>query len=297
MRKTFILFTALVLVCSLVLSAACAEDVLTLNLKEATDEELAEAASLIKAEQRARLKTKIILEPAELIVKSGGTEKISASVAELPEGVTAGAFAWTSQSSDTATCAGGTVKGVGPGTTVITCTAELSDGTEVSADCAVRVIIPVKSMSAKTGKMEVMASDTFVPEIVFKPENASITDVVYESADSSVVRVTEDGRLYAAAAGKTTVTASATDGSGKSAKISVTVNKKVGKYDDELTYQNISWGSGAEECLAKLIELGILAGDTNNRAYYTSYASLWPENDLLFNSSQWDDLPVIFSER
>ena len=40
--------------------------------------------------------------------------------------------------------------------------------------------------------MEVIASYTFVPEIVFKPENVSITNVTYESADSSVVQVKKD---------------------------------------------------------------------------------------------------------
>lgn len=296
MKKTGILFLVLVLVCTLVLPAAYAEDVLTLNLKEASDEELAQAVSAIKAEQRARLKTKIVLEPAEIIVKKGGTEKISASVAELPEGVTAGDFVWTSQSSDTAAFDKGAVRGVNAGTTILTCTSVLSDGTEVSADCAVTVIIPIKSLAVKANKMDVMTSDTFLPELVIKPEDASITDVTYESADPNVVKVTEDGRLYAVAMGKTNVTVYATDGSGKTAKFSVTVGKKIGKYDGELTYQNLSWGADEQECVAALTELDILDRETNYQSYNTSSAYLWPENDLLFNSNKWDDLPVVFAD-
>ena len=75
--------------------------------------------------------------------------------------------------------------------------------------------------------MEVIASYTFVPEIVFKPENVSITNVTYESADSSVVQVKKDDQLYAATAGKNIVTASAMDGSGKNVKINVTVLKRL----------------------------------------------------------------------
>lgn len=297
MKRASIIFLAFMLIISFILPTAFAEDFLTINLKEASDEELVQAVNTIIAEQRSRLKTKIILNPSELIIKKGGSEKINASIIDLPEDISAGAFEWASMDCDIATCSNGSIKGINPGTTIITCSSVLSDGTEISADCTVRIIIPIKSLSMSNNKMEIMASETFVPKIVIKPEDASITKVAYESADNSVVRVTEDGQLYAVAAGNTTVTINATDGSGKNVKVNITVVKKVGKYDGELTYQNLAWGSSDKDCLANLIELGILDKNTTTLAHNISgLAYLWPENDLLFNSSKWNDLPVIFSD-
>lgn len=297
MKRFNIILLAIILLCTFSLQSALAENVLTINLKEASDDELTQAVNLIKAEQRIRLKAKILLTPEEIIVPKGSAAKITASLIDLPEGISAGAYNWTSKDKDIAVYDKDSIKGINSGSTIITCSSVLSDGTEVSTDCIVKVIVPIKSISSAAKKMEVMATDTFIPEVIIKPDDATITNMTYESADESVVKVADDGQLYAVAAGTTTVTINTTDGSNKNAKVKVTVTKKIGKYDGELTYQNLEWGSSDKDCAAKLTELGIIDKSRNYSAHQISgLAYLWPENELLFNSSKWNDLPVIFSD-
>ena len=295
LRKPIALLLAVLL---LMLSAVSTADVISIDLSTATDEELAAAVDQIKAEQQARLKTSILLDPAEVTLAQGASQKITASVLDLPEGVTAGAFAWASSDESVVTCKNGTLKGVGPGTASITCSTVLSDGSEVTAQVSVTGIVPVKSLSFASKKIEVMAGDTFVPEITFVPDNATDKTVTLVSSDDKVVKVDENGQLVAVQNGKATITATPNDGSKGSAKAEVTVTKKVGKYDDELTFQGLVWGSDAEEAGKKLAEAGFISDESRFSPYTTYYMHFWPDNDLKFASwSEWQELPVAFKDQ
>ena len=103
-RNLFALLLVLVLVCvNTFCLAEGAGRVITIDLSSATDEELAEAASQIKAEQKSRMKTTIQVDPAEVTVNNGATVTVAATVADLPDGITAGALAWTSSDEAVAT--------------------------------------------------------------------------------------------------------------------------------------------------------------------------------------------------
>ena len=269
---------------------------ISLNLSTATDEELAEAAALIKAEQKARLKTTIAFEPAELSINKGKTVKVTATVEDLPDGVTAGELTWSISDTAVATVNKGNVRAVDGGTTSLVCATILSDGTEVSAELPVTVLVPITGMTAVNPKMEVMAGDTFVPEIRFQPENASNKEVTYTSSDPSVVKE-ENGQLVAVAAGKANITVSATDDSKRSTKVAVTVTKLVGKYDEELTFQGLEWGSDFESNWKKLQEIGLADPERNGYVYNTSYMYYWPKEDLYFaRYNLWNNLPVVFED-
>ena len=298
MKKVLAWLMCLIMVFCTAAAAAEEADVLTINLREATDAELQEAATRIRNEQRSRLSTKVTLEPAEISVAKGSSVKVVPSVTDLPEGVKAGEFKWSVADENTATMAKDSVKGVNAGETTVTCTVELSDGTEVSGEAKIKVVIPVKSLKAKTAKLDVMAGDTFVPEFDITPQDATEQTVVFESSDESVVKVNEDGELLAAGVGKATVTATTKDGSKKSAKINVTVGRKIGKYDDELRFQGLAWGSDDKACCEGLQEAGIVPKDWVRSAYNSSYgAYLWPEDDMYFNTSKWNDIPVILQDK
>ena len=64
-------------------------------------------------------------------------------------------------------------------------------------------------------------------EITVQPADASNPGVVWESADESVATVNQDGAITGVRPGKTTVTATAADGSGKSCKLTVTVYQQI----------------------------------------------------------------------
>ncbi len=267
------------------------------GLATATDEELAEASALIKNEQRARMKTKIQLEPAECSIDRGKAEKITAAVIDLPEGVQAGELTWTSADPAIAEFQKNAIKGISAGTTTVTCTCVLSDGTEVSADCVVTVVVPVQSVRAKEGRVTIMASESFTPVFEFKPEDATSKKVVITSSDESILKPDGEGNLIAIAAGKANVTATTTDGSNKTAKIAVEVTRKIGKYDGAITFQGLEWGSNVDTCFARLKEDGLIKEDTYSHISKSKYVHFWPNDDLKFTAYEaWNYLPVALDD-
>lgn len=300
MKRICIILIAILLFNSMCTFFAVAEEgTLVINLKEATDEELTEAIAQIQAEQRSRISTTISLDETEITINKGKTQKISANIKDLADGVTAGKYTWATSDDKVATCdKNGMIRAVGAGKAVIKCSCDLSDGVSITADCAVTVQVPVQGMKVQTNKIEVMASDLFVPEITFTPADATNIAVSFSSSDDKIVKVNENGQLEAVSAGKATVTASTTDGSGKSVKINVTVTRRIGKYDDELRFQGLEWGSDVETCVAKLKEIDFV--DTSDYEPYCdwfSYIYCWPKDELLFSSYDWAFLPVIFQDK
>ena len=297
-KKLVALLMALLMIGLTAGAAAETGRVINLDLDAATDEELVDAAAQIKAEQQARLKTAIRFDPEEVAVAQGTTKKVTATVVDLPDGAKAGKFTWTSSNEAVATCTNGVIKGTGAGNAVITCTNVLSDGTEVFAELNVTGYVLVKTLTFADKKLELMAGDAYTPEMKITPENATDKTYTLKSSDEKIVRVDENGQLVAVLNGKATITATANDGSGKKAALNVTVTKKIGKYDDELTFQDIAWGSSAEEVAAKLKEAGLLAADRDAWTYNTNWIHYWPEKDLLFaHSNSWQELPVAFQDQ
>ena len=202
-----------------------------LDFTTASDEDLEEALSKIKAEQRSRLKTKIVLGSKKLSLAKGKTEKLDVSVQDLPEGVTAGKITADTSDKTVAMYQGNMIRAVGNGSAVITFFCTLSDGTELSEECSVDVITPIKALQPKQKNVEMGVGDVYEPELTINPKDASITDFAYSTSDSSVAKVDSRGKVHAVGIGTATITVSARDGSGVSASFTVKATKKddVGK--------------------------------------------------------------------
>lgn len=285
MKRIYIFFLAIVfLFQSLPVFSLADDNNLIINLSEATDEELADAISKIQAEQRSRIKTSIVLDNAEITINKGRTQKLTAKVIDLADDVTAGKFAWSTSDDTVATCdKTGVVKGIGAGTAVITCSCELSDGMTIAENCSVTVQVPVQGIKAQKTKIEVMASDSFYPELTFTPADATNTAVSFSSANENIVSVDENGNLLAVAPGTTSITVSTVDGSNRTIKLNVTVSKRIGKFDDELTFQGLEWGSDDTECWSKLQDIGFVASDANKRnTMFWPNFYYWPEHEFEF---------------
>ena len=282
--------TCLLLCCMLLIvwNVSFAESLISLieqSLFDATDDELIQAVSMIKDEQRSRLKTKIVLDPAEISLATGKTQKISAKINDVSEGVKAGKFIWSTGDASVATCQNGSVRGVAAGATEIVCSCMLSDGTEITAKCRVNVFVQAKSIKPKNKNATVMVSEYYVPEIEFQPEDTTNKILAYTSSDEGIIRVEEDGSLLAMKAGKAEITATTKDGSNKTARISVEVTRKLGKFDGEITFQGIEWGSDPNTVLAQLIESNVI----QKRKWFSTscgYGYIWPEDkeSVLFGS-------------
>lgn len=198
-----------------------------INLQEMSDEELENAANAIKAEQRARIKTKIILDTTSLTLVMGKTQKIDAHFEELPpEEQKPPKLEWMSSDNKIATCTNGTIKAVSGGKATITCFAVLSNGTYISQDCSVDVHVLAKSLNADKKSIELKVNEKFTPSYTIKPDTVTSKSLVFSSSDNEVATVDAYGAITAEWVGTATITATTTDGSNKSCSIDVKV-----KYD------------------------------------------------------------------
>ena len=199
------------------------EGFFNVNLAEATDETLAAAKQQIEQEQRARIKTKIILSSSHAEIFVGKTMKIEASITGLPEGEKTPKLEWSTSDKAVATCSNGTVRAVAGGSAVITCSAQLADGTRVYEECTVKVNIPVSSINTDKKALTIKGGQSDRLSLVVKPENASNKALVYESSDTKVVTVDEEGVLTGVGDGNAKITVTAADGSDRKLTVSVKV--------------------------------------------------------------------------
>lgn len=236
------------------------------------------------------------LKPAELLLAKGQGAKVTPSVINAPKGVRTKEIEWTSSDSGVAEY-NGTIRGIGAGQAVMTCTVLLTDGTVLSADCAVTVTVPVSRIQAAAKSLTVMAGDSLTPEILVFPEDATNPGILYSSSDDRILSVGPDGRITALAEGKAVLTAASEDNPSRTVKVPVTVTKRIGKTDREILFLGIPWGSDCETCIRLLKEAEVIAAEVQPRFSYTSSVWHWPENDLLFSRiSAWRSLPAAFAD-
>ena len=222
MKKIISVFLSLILIMSF-LTAGAENGIISSDLSLATDEELEAARLEIVAEQRSRIKTKIVLDPSEATLAVGARLNMKPSVSDLAEGVKAGGFVWTTSDPGIVTVQNGNLRAVGAGSATITCSATLSDETEISTDCTVTVIVPVTSIAFKEKTASAKVGDTYSQEAVLTPADATNKELTYSSSNESIATVDEKGAVSVIAAGKVTITAATTDGSNKTASYSLSV--------------------------------------------------------------------------
>ena len=135
---------------------------------------------------------------------------------------------WETSDAAVAPVKGNTVSGKAPGTAVVTCSATLPDGTVISDACTVRVYLPVGSVQLSPVNVTVDVGHAFDGlKATIRPASATDHTLVWSSADESIATVDEAGVITGVKAGETRITATARDGSGKSAAVKVTVVQPV----------------------------------------------------------------------
>ena len=160
----------------------------------------------------------------------------------------------------------------------------------------VEPLVPVEKIKLDS-EMTVTTSGLHELEYTIEPANASIQDLEWESKDEAVAKVQySSGRyvLYAYKNGTTTITATATDGSGVTASCEVTVNinypvqgislnhdaktfTKAGEtlqltatiYPDSATNKTVTWKS-SDEKVATVDESGLVTAVGNGTADITA---------------------------
>ncbi|MBR6282871.1 MAG: Ig-like domain-containing protein, partial [Muribaculaceae bacterium] len=116
----------------------------------------------------------------------------------------------------------GVVTAVGEGTAAITATT--TDGSYITRTCAVTVSpILVTSVTLNTTSTSIQVGGTTTLTATVLPSNATNKALTWSSSNTAVATVNSNGVVTAKTIGTATVTASAQDGSGKSASCIVTV--------------------------------------------------------------------------
>ena len=118
----------------------------------------------------------------------------------------------------------GRVTGVAYGTAVITAVAE--DGGGATASCVVQVIEPVTSIVINPSELNMLAGDKQLVTATIVPSTATVKALKWESSDSSVATVDQDGEITAVSGGKCRIYAYSTDGNNISAYCTVYVTNK-----------------------------------------------------------------------
>ncbi len=167
----------------------------------------------------------ISVKPSSLKLTLGDTRKLTAKAS--PSKATWKEVAWSSADETIARVSSdGTVTAAGVGQTTIT--ASVKDGKTRAVKVTVKPIYvkkialsaaPAGLVAGVTGKNQAQMTCSI------QPSNATIQSVRWTSSNNKVLTVDKNGVLTAHAAGKAYITCRATDGSGRYAKVRVTVAK------------------------------------------------------------------------
>ncbi|MBQ9988759.1 MAG: Ig-like domain-containing protein [Clostridia bacterium] len=157
----------------------------------------------------------------------GKTFQLRAQV--MPNNALNKTLAWSSSNENVATVdQNGLVTSVGAGTAMIY--ARATDGSGVYTKCNLTVkIIQVSQvkLNATSASITIAAGDTLGKTLALNaqvlPVNALNKTLAWSSSNENVATVDQNGLVTSVGAGKAVITAKATDGSGKSARCTVTV--------------------------------------------------------------------------
>ena len=157
-------------------------------------------------------------------INVGKTVTVKATV--TPANAANKTLAWTSSNRTVATVSNGVVKGVKAGRVVIT--AKTTDGSNISATCTVTVKQPVTSISLSK-KATMYTGKKLTLKAKVNPANASNKALTWKSFNTKIAKVASNGVVTGVKAGTVKITATAKDGSRKSATCTVTVRQSVSK--------------------------------------------------------------------
>lgn len=145
----------------------------------------------------------------------------------------------------------GKVTGVSVGYATITATA--TDGSEVEASCEVRVVIPVKSITLNATYKTLLVGESLKLKATVSDKNATIKTIVWTSSDPSIAMVDDTGNVVALKKGQATITAQATDDSGKKALCTIVVNERVSATSITLQDKNVTMVPGETKIVNAVI--------------------------------------------
>ena len=158
-----------------------------------------------------------------LVIPAGTAVNLSATC--TPEDATSKKVTYTSTDNGVAKVAGNTLKAVQRGECELTVAS--AQNPEVTESFHVLVIQPVKKIVIDAGDKNVAAGASKQLTVVFTPENASIRNVTWSSANPAIAEVDADGVVTGRKRGSVNIVATAADGSNAKASVYMNVTQPV----------------------------------------------------------------------
>ncbi len=200
--------------------------------------------------KKANLVTELRLDRASATVNIGESFALVPTI--LPSTATNKTLEWTSSDKTIATVdSAGVVTGVKIGN--VTITAKTTDGSTVPA---VTCLVGVTSVSVLNVKLDqtvinLTGGDSATIKASVTPTNATISAVKWTSSNTSIATVNTEGVVTAKdVTGYAIITATATDGSGRSAECAIVVTKRV-----PITGITINYGTSLDLLLNDTVQL------------------------------------------
>ncbi len=167
----------------------------------------------------------LTLSPESMTLYVGNSQQLNAII--TPQDAYTQDLRWMSSNSNVASVDNnGWVYGNGVGSAIIT--AITTDGSNLSATCAVTVInIPVESVTLNTSELQMNEGASTYLSATVLPYNAYDRSLTWTSSNPRVATVTSNGRVNAQAVGTTIITATTNDGTNISAACRVTVGNQI----------------------------------------------------------------------
>ncbi|NOU69355.1 hypothetical protein GC096_35650 [Paenibacillus sp. LMG 31461] len=157
-----------------------------------------------------------------------------------PDNATNKKLIWQSSDTNIATVdTNGIVTGIGEGHATITATSELNNALTSHTSVTVTPFIPLTSVSFTNAPLQMTNYDTLQLEAVVVPANATDKLLTWQSTNSSIIRVDENGLARALKVGTATLTA--TSSNGKQASATIEVKAPVLKDPQEYDKLRIRW--------------------------------------------------------
>ena len=233
----------------------------TAKVTVTTDDGSKTAACTVTVTTKAVSVTGVTLNKSELNIKEGESETLTASVS--PTDATNKRVTWKSDKTDIATVdSNGKVTAVKAGTANITVTTD--DGNK-TATCKVTVEasnVPVTGISLSRTTLQLTPGSSQTLTAYIEPENATNSNVNWESSKPGVATVDASGKVSAIAKGNSQIIVTAEDGNHR-ANCNVTVVEPVSQFKKDGIYY-IADAPGSTNVLVTHKMFGAPIGNLNS---------------------------------
>ncbi len=168
------------------------------------------------------------------VINKGETKKLKVEI--LPKEAANNGVTYTSSNSNIVKVdSNGNVMGIRSGLATITVKAKENN---VSDKIQIQVYSPITDMSLNVNDVTLQVGESFKIVPILFPDDASNTNVSYQSENGKIVQVDSDGKMIAMEAGKTKITVTTEDGN-ISKEVNVTIIPKIDEadlsFDESLT--------------------------------------------------------------